>query len=237
MRICRSGADARSVRLDLLEEIRRVVSFDAYAWLLTDPQTSVGAAPLADVPCLPELPDLIRLKYLTGLNRWTALRSPVGLLTEASGGDLTRSLVWRDILSRYDVGDVASSVYRDQYGCWGFLDLWRVGGRFTASEAAFLADIAAPVTAALRHAQANTFLAAPETARAARSCCCSPRTSRLRAQTPETQHYLRVLVPPDDDRSPVPAAPTTSPGSCSPPKPASIRTRRKRAYTWPPDSG
>ena len=47
------------------------VPFDAYAWLLTDPQTSVGSSPLADVPCLPELPRLIRLKYLTEVNRWT----------------------------------------------------------------------------------------------------------------------------------------------------------------------
>jgi hypothetical protein len=28
--------------------------------------------PLADVPCLAELPKLIRLKYSTELNRWTA---------------------------------------------------------------------------------------------------------------------------------------------------------------------
>jgi len=34
----------------VLKEISQVVSFDAYAWLLTDPETSVGAAPLADVP-------------------------------------------------------------------------------------------------------------------------------------------------------------------------------------------
>ena len=56
----------------LLDEIRRAVGFDAYAWVLTDPQTCVGSAPLADVPCLPELPALIRLKYLTTVNRWTA---------------------------------------------------------------------------------------------------------------------------------------------------------------------
>ena len=81
LRICDSAADARALRLQLLAEIRQVVSFDAYAWLLTDPQTSVGSAPLADVPCLPELPRLIRLKYLTEVNRWTTLRgTPVALL-------------------------------------------------------------------------------------------------------------------------------------------------------------
>ena len=34
--------------------------------------------------------------------------------------------------------------------------------------------------------------------------CCRP-TSRCRAQTPETEEYLRVLVPPDADRRPIPA--------------------------------
>ena len=62
-RICDSAAEARTLRLRLLEEIKQAIGFDCYAWLLTDPQTSVGSAPLSDVPCLPELPRLIRLKY------------------------------------------------------------------------------------------------------------------------------------------------------------------------------
>jgi hypothetical protein len=70
MRLCGSLADARrTLRLELLEELRRMVLFDAYAWVLTDPETSVGSSPLADVPCLPELPR--RLKYLTEVNRCT----------------------------------------------------------------------------------------------------------------------------------------------------------------------
>src|ERR1700728_788128 len=95
-RICESAADGRTLRLRLLEEIRRAVSFDAYAWLLTDPETSVGSAPLADVPCLPELPRLIALKYLTSVNRWTSMITPVASLHQVTGGDLARSLIWRD---------------------------------------------------------------------------------------------------------------------------------------------
>ena len=55
-RLCRSGADARTLRLEALAAIRRVVGFDAYAWMITDPETSVGSSPLAAVPCLAELP-------------------------------------------------------------------------------------------------------------------------------------------------------------------------------------
>jgi len=118
VRLCSCGADARTLRLELLAQIRRAVGFDAYAWLLTDPETSVGSAPLADVPCRPELPRLIRLKYLTGVNRWTGL-PPRGVATllAATGGDRSRSRLWRELLEAYQVVDLASVVFRDSYGC------------------------------------------------------------------------------------------------------------------------
>lgn len=30
------------------------------------------------------------------------------------------------MLASYGVNDVASLVFRDQFGCWGFLELWRI---------------------------------------------------------------------------------------------------------------
>jgi hypothetical protein len=114
-RVCAAAADARELRLAVLGELRRVFSFDAYAWLLTDPQTWVGAAPLADVPCLPELPALIRLKYQTTVNRWTGL--PAGqarTLRQATGGDLAQSLLWRQFLHRYGVHDMLSVAFTDR---------------------------------------------------------------------------------------------------------------------------
>src|SRR3954449_3637199 len=103
-RIERIGAipdDPRTLRVHLLEELRRAVDFDAYAWVLTDPETAVGCAPLADVPFVTELPRAVRLRYLTAINRWTGLTgAPVGLLSEATEGDLSRSLQWRELLCR-----------------------------------------------------------------------------------------------------------------------------------------
>jgi DNA-binding CsgD family transcriptional regulator len=210
-RICESGADARTLRLRLLDEIRQTIWFDSYAWLLTDPQTSVGSAPLADVPCLPELPRLIRLKYLTEINRWTTLASPpVALLREATAGDLSLSLLWRDLLSGYEVVDMASLVFRDRFGCWGFLDLWRAGtsAPFSQAEAGWLADIAGPVTAALRRSQAHAFVIGTWAAALRTGPVVLLLSAGLNVlkQTPETQDYLRALVPPDDDRPPIPAS-------------------------------
>lgn len=211
VRMCHTAPGARTLRSLVIAELRQVVGFDAYAWLLTDPATCVGASPLADVPSswLPELPRQILLKYLTPVNRWTTLADTVALLHEATGGDLSRSRVWNEMLAQYGVNDVASAVFQDRFGCWAFLELWRSGGTgtFTRAEANFLADLAAPLTAALRRCQAETFAAKP--ARGAPRVgpvvlLLSPELD-VRGQTPETMEYLRVLVPPDEGRRPVPA--------------------------------
>src|SRR5690348_3868463 len=146
-RACRGGLPPRELRLEALAAIRRAVGFDAYAWLVTDPETAVGSSPLADVPCLPRLPQLIRLKYLTAVNRWTALPGAVASLAQATGGDLSGSLMWRELLREYQVTDIASAVHQDRFGCWGFLDLWRTGAPpFSDEDLGFLAGIAGAVT-------------------------------------------------------------------------------------------
>jgi DNA-binding CsgD family transcriptional regulator len=196
------------LRRGVLEEIRRVVAFDAYAWLLTDPETEVGSAPLADVPCLPELPRLIRLKYSTTINRWTLLDGTVGVLSVSTEGRLEQSMVWREMLADYDVTDVASVVFRCRHGCWGFLDLWRRSAApcFTALDAAFLTALAKPVTEALRRCASNTFtLTAPAMVRVGPAVLVLSPDLDVRAQTPETSAYLRVLVPPGADQRPIPA--------------------------------
>src|SRR5258708_27287863 len=210
MRICATTAlDDRSLRVAILDEIRRVVAFDAFVWLLTDPQTEVGCSPVADVPCLPELPRLIMLKYLTPFNRWTRLKGPVARIHESSGGRLERSLVWNSLLSRYRVTDVASVVFRSRQGCWGFLDLWRINAPqpFTESEAGFLNSIAKHVTEAMQRSQADTFkLTSPIVPGAGPAVLILSPELEVRVQTAETDEYLRLLIPSDQERQPIPAA-------------------------------
>jgi len=206
---CVAGLDARTLRLEVLAILRRAVAFDAYAWLLTDPATAVGSSPLADVPCLAELPALIRLKYGTAINRWTQLSRPVATLVDATAGDLALSALWQEPLRNYEIGDIASCVYRDRFGCWGFLDLWRTsaGRPFNEAETAFLTSIAEPLTLGLRRSQALTFARA-SSARAAPPgpvvLLLSPVLD-VRAQTQQTQDYLRLLVRRDSDDDPIPA--------------------------------
>ncbi len=207
-----AGLDDRDLRAAALDVLRDVIGFSAHVWLLTDPVTEVGSAPLADVPCLPELPALIKSKYGTAVNRWTALRrdGPAGLLTAATGGDLAASRVWREVLSKYAIADVASAVFADQFGCWGFLDLWRDegAGPFAAADAAFLADLAAPLAFALRKSQARTFLepAAVHSHEAGPVVLTLADDLRITSRTAASRAWLDVLLPPGPSAQAVPAS-------------------------------
>lgn len=208
-----SSLDAISLRRQVLKVLGEVITFDAYVWLLTDPVTTVGAAPLADVPCLHELPALIKAKYATPANRWTALqqeRTPVGRLHDAVQGDLARNQVWRTVLSRYAIGDVASTVFADQFGCWGFLDLWRADSRapFDGGDADFLAGIAPSLATALRQCQARTFVgpATPQRHDLGPVVLTLDDDLRITSRTAASQEWLDVLLPPRPDERGVPAS-------------------------------
>lgn len=195
----------------MLGQLHAAVGFDHHVWLLTDPRTTVGASPLAAVPLASEVPRLIRLKYATRLNRWTALierRPPVALLSDVDDDDPDNA-PWREMLRAAGIGDVLSTVFADRFGCWGFLDLWRAGSApFGDADREFLGSIGGAVTNGLRAGQARTF--------------ASPRKGDPRdlgpmvllldnelgvvGRTASTEEWLRVLVPVAADRPAIPAA-------------------------------
>jgi DNA-binding CsgD family transcriptional regulator len=196
----------RELRAALIAEIRRVVPFEWFAWPVTDPLTEVGTAPLADAPVLRDVPGLIRAKYLTDVNRWTSMSDAVTTLVGACDGQLDRSLLWREWLSRYGVSDVASLVFRDPRGCWAWLDVWRVGGEpFTDGEVSVLRSAVAPIAGALKAAQARTFAHVPPKISGGPAVLMLSPELDVIAQTPDTEGYLRSLIPPDGDMRPIPA--------------------------------
>lgn len=208
-RLCSEHDEERLMRIALIEELRRSVAFGPYVWAVTDPETEVGSSPLADVPehVMAGLPRLIRLRYLTAINRWTSLEGAESLV-RATKGDPERSLLYRDVLADLGVGDVASVCCRDGNGCWGWLDLWRsaVDPPFSERELDLLAAWAVPVTAGLRRCLARSFaLSAAVPERVGPVVLVLSPDLTVKAQTPQTDQYLRDLLPPDADRRPVPA--------------------------------
>lgn len=206
-RICRTADDDRVWRADVLHQIRTVVPFDSYVWVSTDPETAVGASPLAQVPSLRDLPTLIRLKYLTTVNRWTALDPDrVRTLVEATRGVPSHSLLWRELLNGYGVRDVASAVLRDRHGCWGFLDLWRCATMFTSDEQEFLGGLLPILTDTVRRQAAATFTVPPPgTAPDGPAVLLLTDTLEAAARTRQADTRLRSLLPTPVGHTPVPA--------------------------------
>jgi DNA-binding CsgD family transcriptional regulator len=209
-RLCAGFDEERPLRTALVEELRRSVTFDSFVWALTDPVTEVAISPLAVVPdaVLRELPRLIRVRYLTTVNRWSLLDHAVDSIHRATDGHPERSLLHREVLAGFDVGDVATVCLRDAHGLWGWLDLWRPAGEapFTAAELDVLGVLEPVITAALRRCQARTFErpgAVPD--RPGPIVLVLSADLDVKAQTPDTEEYLRALLPPDGDRRPVPA--------------------------------
>lgn len=97
--------------------------------------------------------------------------------------------------------------FRDAGGCWGFLELWRIGETFRREELHLLEDALEPVTAALRWCHAASFAG-----RGAELTTTEPAVLLLssdlvvRHQTPASEAYLRSLLPTEEERRPVPAA-------------------------------
>ncbi|MGB7979870.1 MAG: hypothetical protein WCF36_03635 [Candidatus Nanopelagicales bacterium] len=169
----------------------------------------MGIAPLAEFPYLGDLPTLVRLKYLTATNRWTALvPGTASTLLTATGWDPSRSRVWRELLAGYGITDIASLVFGDQFGCWGWLDLWRSTGPFTPDEADLLGGLDRLVSPALRRSLAATFTSPPTAPNRGAEPVALILTEDLQpmTHTPLVDTHLRALLPTDADRAPIPAA-------------------------------
>jgi DNA-binding CsgD family transcriptional regulator len=181
--LCSEPMSSKQLRIAVLEVLRQAIGYDAHVWLLTDPVTQVGTSPLADIPGLAwaELPALIRRRYLAG-GAWTDFR-PVG------------------------AADVATSVYADKFGYWGWLDLWRTNRTFTANERDFLDSLIPTLTVALRTGQARTFTdtAADVEAPAAAVIILGPDL-QPKGRTSAAADALFQLNPPDAGVRVVPAA-------------------------------
>lgn len=210
--LCAAQLADRPLRERVLEVLRPVIDFSYYAWLLTDPETWVGTAPLAQVPALGALPQVIRSKYLATTGRWTSLPanrcSVLSATSEPPSG--AGNIAWRDLLDGYGVSDLASLSLRDRYGSWSFLDLWRCGGSrptFTAEEINLLNSLAPSLTHGLRIALARTF-AEPAGSEEVSfpAVLVLDDDLRPRQQTASADPQLRDLLPTSPDLTPVPAA-------------------------------
>lgn len=208
-RVCRADLSAKVLREELLALLRPQLSFDGHAFMLTDPVTKVATAPHADVPMLPwdRLPELIRWRYLTLVNRWDQLlgKPASSLLTATDTPE--DSLLWARVHRDLGITDSVMIAFGDRYGAWGGLELLRTAGRFTAVELELLTALAPTVTRGLRAAVARTFAQPSDGARPGGPAVIILGPDLVvRSQTDDAAAALMRLLPPDEPMTPIPAA-------------------------------
>lgn len=208
-RACLAGLSAKALRERILALLRPVLPYDGHVFALTDPVTNVATAPHADLPNLPweRLPELIRWRYLTPVNRFDRLvgRPASSLLTATQSP--SESLLWTHVQRGLGVVDAASVAFGDRYGTWGFLELLRTSGSFTTGELDLLTSLAPTVTTGLRTAVYRTF-AEPGNPLSTTGPAVLLLDGDLgvRSQTDDAAEALFRLLPPDEPMTPIPAA-------------------------------
>ena len=208
-RACRDRTSSRKLRDRLLDDVRTVLPFDGHVFALTDPVSKVGTSPHAHVPMLPwpRLPELLRWRYLTTVNRpdMTSDGPATSLLGSTASPD--ESLMWRHVQRELGVVDVAAVGFGDRFGAWGFLELWRTSAPFSAEELAVLTRLKPLVTPALRGSLAGTFADDQGDVRAlGPAVVVLGPDLQVRQQTDAAGAALMQLLPPDEPMAPIPAA-------------------------------
>ena len=206
--VCRMPLSTRVLRERLLGVLRPYVPFDAHVFALTDPVTNVATSPHADVPMLPweRLPELIRWRYLTLVTRPDRMAAGCATSLRTATGSPEESPMWRHVQRDVGVVDTATVAFKDRYGMWGFLDLWRTTAEFTPAELGLMSSIAAPVTAGLRAALARTFAEPGDDGTLGPAVVVLGPELAVRDQTEGAAAALFRLLPRDEPVPPIPAA-------------------------------
>jgi DNA-binding CsgD family transcriptional regulator len=208
-KLSQGALSSKALREQVLAVLRKRMAYDAHVFMLIDPVTKVATSPLADVPMLPwpRLPELIRCRYLTLVNRWDRLigQRASSLLTATRSP--SESLMWQHVHRELGIVDSAYVSFGDRYGAWGSLELLRTTAPFTAEELDFLTDLAPATATGLRASVARTFVDAAEQLLpvGAAVVVLGPDLA-VRSQTEGAADALLRLNPPDEPMAPIPAA-------------------------------
>ena len=144
---------------DVTQALSRAVSFDGICILAMDPATLLPTGEVVDNGLPPQaLPRLIEIEMGgEDFNAFRALahaRTPVGTLSEATHGELERSVRHRELKRPHGFGDELRAVLVEDAATWGALTLLRGSDRepFTATDAALVASVTGLLAESLRRA-------------------------------------------------------------------------------------
>jgi len=158
IRFSHAGLDSRALRLAVLGRLRKVIPIDAFWCATVDPATLLFTGSL--IEGIPEsvTPAFLANEFLhDDANKFARLAGgdpAVHSLHDATGGDLSTSARYHEILAPLGWGDELRAALITGGACWGVMCLHRERGMrtYTAAEAAFLAHLAPHIAEGLRAA-------------------------------------------------------------------------------------
>lgn len=159
IQLCHRTLDSRTLRVELLERLRKVIPFASLFFSTTDPSTLLFTSTVHDEPPPTwALRQFVENELLQeDFNLFHTLvekHRSVGILSEQTQHELHRSQRYRDILEPLALGDEMRAVFVEDAACWGALCLHRERSdpEYTTVEAAFLARLTPHIAQGLREA-------------------------------------------------------------------------------------
>jgi DNA-binding CsgD family transcriptional regulator len=158
-RLADRGFDVPEFSRAVVRALKRAVPFDGSCVLTIDPATLLPTGEVVENGLSP--PETVRLTEIElrepDFNKFSALaRAPraAASLSEATAGDLDRSLRHRELRRPRGFDDELRAVASDAAGTWGALSLMRDAGRprFTAAEVRFVDSLGGLLADGLRRA-------------------------------------------------------------------------------------
>jgi DNA-binding CsgD family transcriptional regulator len=158
IRLCHAGLDSRTLRLELIKQLRKVIPIDVFFFTTADPATLLFTGAVVDEILERATPQFLQNEFLQNdVNKFSWLArsaTPIGGLIQATRSELEQSPRYRDILAPLALGDELRAALITGGTCWGFLCLHRdrSSPHFTTAEAAFLGRLTSHMAEGLRKA-------------------------------------------------------------------------------------
>ncbi len=158
IRLCHAGLDSRTLRRELIKQLRKVIPIDVFFFTTADPATLLFTGAVVDEILERATPQFLQNEFLQDdVNKFSWLArsaTPIGGLIQATRSALEQSPRYRDILAPLALGDELRAALITGGTCWGFMCLHRdrSSPSFTTAEAAFLARLTSHIAEGLRKA-------------------------------------------------------------------------------------
>ena len=158
IRLCHAGLDSRTLRIEIIKQLRKVIPIDVSFFTTADPATLLFTGAVVDEFLERAMAQFIENEFLhDDVNKFSWLArstTPVGTLIQATQHELEQSPRYREILAPLALGDELRAALIVSGACWGFMCLHRdrSSPHFTPAEVAFIGWLTPHIAEGLRTA-------------------------------------------------------------------------------------